>query len=376
MIYLDNCATTYPKPEEVYRALDQANRNLSFNSGRGEHQFSIQAADAIENVRTKLAGIVRQESSQVIFSPSATQALNQIIFGLEFNEGDTVYVSPFEHNSIVRPLKSIDGLRIEMIPFDPETWSLDEKELGRMFLAYPPKAVFVSEVSNVTGYRLPWEKIFSLSRSTDAVNILDASQSFRPGNQYDRSCDFIVFNGHKSLVGAMGTGGFINMNRITLRPFILGGTGSDSLSAMMPVSGPLRYEAGTQNTAAIASLDASIDWLKQHDQNRKEELGDNLAHSLQQIPGVVVYKPEKISTHGIVSFNLEGYQSSETAAILNTDFGIAVRGGYHCSPLVHSFIQSEKFGGTVRVSIGYFNTQEDIDAVVAAMTELSEEEGL
>lgn len=376
MIYLDNCATSYPKPEEVYLAIDQSSRSLSFNSGRGEYQASSKATESIDIARSKIAAIAGCTAHQVVFTASATQALNQIIFGLNLNRGDIVYVSPFEHNSIIRPLKSIEGLCLKVIPFNPQTWELDESALEKLFSKLPPKAVFVSEVSNVTGLRLPWEKIFALSRKYSSLNVLDASQSFRPGNLYESVCDFIVFNGHKSLLGPMGVGGFINRTMTPLLPYLFGGTGSDSLSPEMPKSMPLRYEAGTQNSMAIAALNTAIDWLFDHSEDTKIKLGDDLAFRLKQIPGVIVYQPKGIHTNGIVSFNLSGYLASETASILDSDFNIAVRGGYHCSPLVHEFIQSDEFGGTVRASFGYFNTQKDVDAVVNALSELSEEAGL
>ncbi|MDE5757202.1 MAG: aminotransferase class V-fold PLP-dependent enzyme, partial [Allobaculum sp.] len=324
--------------------------------------------------RQAIAQIAATSPENVVFSSTSTDALNTIIFGLSIQKGDTVYVSPFEHNSIIRPLKSGLNLSLQTIPFDPKTWELDVDKLKEMFELHPPKAVFISEVSNVTGFELPWTKIFALSKPYKAINILDASQSFAPDRYYaQKNISLLVFNGHKSLYGPIGVGGFIFLEPVALEPSRLGGTGSDSLSFQMPSYSPDRYEAGTHNVAAIATLKDSIGWLRKQDSSYKSLLGDTLLQQLRTIPGIHVYAPDNISTNGIVSFNLESYTASELAEILDQDFGLALRGGYHCSPLVHHFIQSEPFYGTVRASFSYFNTLQEVEKLVSALQALSEE---
>lgn len=374
MIYLDNCATTFPKPEVVYKKLDDYQRHKAFNAGRGSYIEAQEADQAILESRQAIAQIANTIPQNVVFSSSSTEALNTIIFGLSIQKGDTIYVSPFEHNSIIRPLKNRLDLSIQIIPFDPKTWQIDTEQLEKLFRTYPPKAVFLSEISNVTGFELPWAKIFALSKPYGAINVLDASQSFAPGRDYsEKDISLLVFNGHKSLYGPMGVGGFIFLEPISLIPSRLGGTGSDSLSEKMPAYSPDRYEAGTHNVPAIAALKDSIEWLKKQDFSYKNLLSDTLLQQIRTIPGVHVYVPKNMPTNGIVSFNLESYTASELAEILGQDFGLAVRGGYHCSPLVHSFIQSESFYGTVRASFGYFNTLEDVEKLVKALQILSEE---
>lgn len=376
MIYMDNSATTFPKPEAVYHEADKLNRETAFNAGRGSYPSALKAQNILDQARQKVADLAEADVDQVVFTSSATHALNQIIYGLGLKRGDTVYVSPFEHNSIIRPLKAIKGLNVEVLPFDPATWTFDEAKTNVMFKRRPPSAVFTSEVSNVTGYRLPWEAIFKLASLYGATTILDSSQSFGSEQADYTWADLVVFNGHKSLYGIMGVAGWINLSYFPLEPVYTGGTGTDSLSETMPQFGPERYEAGTHNIPAIGSLVPAIDWLKEQNSdhpNHKEELAEYLADNLRKIDSVTVYLPENIKSEGIVSFNLEGYTACELAEILAQDFGFALRSGYHCSPLVHDLIGSKPFLGTVRVSLGYFNTKNEIDQLLQALRELEEE---
>lgn len=373
MVYLDNSATTYPKPECVYSQLDNLQRNFSFNAGRGTYFGAEEAARLIEESRAAIAKIADTQPEKVIFTPTATDALNQIIFGLNLVPGDCVLVSPFEHNAIMRPLSAIDGIEIEVIPFNPDTWDLEEKELNKLLRLKRPKAVFISEVSNVTGYRLPMEKIFDACAQFGTVNVLDSSQAFSPGNSYQSLKAFIVFNGHKSLYGAMGAAGYINKSGYVLKQTKYGGTGSNGLSLFMPETIPPKYEPGSLNVPSIGILTTSIKWLKTINKSSKERLVSKLIIGLKNIQGVTVYLPDNVESEGIVSFNLEGYSASDVAEILWNDFKIAVRGGYHCAPLIHKFIGSENRGGTVRVSVGFLNSESDIDDLLEAVTELSEE---
>lgn len=373
MIYLDNSATTWPKPESVYLEADRLTREYAFNAGRGSHTCGRKAQSIVNSSRKALSKVAGCDSDKVVFTPSATMALNEIIFGIGLKPGDTVYISPFEHNSVVRPLHSLGYLNLEIIPFDSETWDLDETKLESMFRRNKPKAVLLSEVSNVTGYRLPWEKIFRLSNKFGSINILDASQSFDKKAYDDPNLDILVFNGHKSLYGIFGAAGFMNITGKELTPYIYGGTGSDSLNLEMPLGTPQKLEAGSLNLTAIGVLPEAINWLKKVDSSLKEDLASSLIEGLSCISGIEIYFPKRAVNEGIVSFNLEGYDSEELASILDQDFGICVRGGYHCAPLVHDFIGSDRFKGTVRASLSYFNKEQDINSLISAIKELSEE---
>lgn len=374
MIYLDNAATTFPKPECVYKALDLANRNLAFNAGRGSYKEAADACHLIDDTRKKVAGFVGRSADSVIFSSSATEALNQIIYGLPLMEGDTVVVSPFEHNAVSRPLYMLaktKGIKIEFIPFDKETWELDEESFQNLIAMKHPRAVFVSQISNVTGYLIPYEKIFKMTKEI-AFNVLDASQGYGivPINNPD-CIDYLVFAGHKSLYASFGIAGFIVMHKDSLNPVKAGGTGANSLSLEMEDRGPLKYEAGSPNIIAIAGLNASIDWLKSSDIFfHEQQLTISLLGKLEELSNIHVYKPERGKLFGIVSISVDGYSPEDVGTILYDEFGIAVRTGFHCAPFVHEFLGSKEQNGTVRLSLGAFSSEDDIILLLDALKTL------
>ena len=372
MIYFDNAATTYPKPEEVYKALNEANRSLAFNSGRGSYKEAKIASQIIDETREGIASFVDVPKEKVIFTTSSTEALNFIIFGLEWTEGDNVYVSPFEHNSIMRPLEEVRkkyGINIITIPFEKESWKLSE-DISDIFLLNRPKYIFCSSKSNVTGYKLPTEEIFELGKKYNSINILDASQSFGVDKTITKeNTDFIVFAGHKSLYASFGIAGFIKIYKQKLKSWIFGGTGSESLNLDMPEEEPIKYEAGSKNIVAIYGLHESIKWLKKIDVDEKEKmLFSYFCDKIKEVDKVITYLPKERSLcSGIISINIEGYQPEQVGEILEMDYNICVRTGYHCAPLIHDFIGSKDHYGTVRISMNYFNTYEEIDELIEAL---------
>lgn len=375
MIYLDNAATTYPKPENVYKTIDYANRNLAFNAGRGSYKEASAVSELIQSTRDKLASLVKGANANMVsFESSATEALNIIINGIGFKKGDTVYISPFEHNAVVRPLynlKNTIGINIEVLPFNQKTWDYDEKKANDMFLMNKPTACFVTHISNVSGYVLPFGVIFAQTKKYNCINILDCSQSLGVLNPVATNVDFVVFAGHKSLYATFGVAGFINIGNIKLQITKSGGTGSDSLNPYMPETGNTRYEAGSLNSVAIAGLNESIDWLLTNNVLEHERSITNyLVSQLKAIPKVKVFLPDGIDVLGIVSLSVDGYTPSDVGSILSEEFDICVRTGYHCSPFVHDFIDSASSLGTVRISIGAFTKKEEIDALCAALNTL------
>ena len=367
MIYLDNAATTFPKPKVVYDAVEYAMKNYSFNAGRGIYKPALNTFNMIDETRSKIAKLVNASKDQVIFSSSATEALNQIIYGMDFKDGDIVYISPFEHNAIVRTLQNTKAI-VKILPFDKKTWLLDDNLTKDQFTIYKPKAVFVSHISNVTGYELPYSKIFEIAHDVGAVTILDSAQGLGVYNVNPKNVDLLVFAGHKSLYAIFGIAGFINIGNINLYPIKIGGTGSDSLNIYMPEEMPSKYEAGSMNSVAIYALSRSIDFLNENNYSRKEEeLMIYLIKRLKNISKVKLCLPENIVTKGIISFNVEGYMADEVGMILSEDYGICVRTGYHCAPIIHDFLGDKEFGGTVRVSIGIFNTKEELDVLLNAI---------
>lgn len=375
MIYLDNSATTFPKPSCVYDALDYANRNLAFNAGRGNYKESNEASKIIDETRSAIAEFVNVDPRQVSFLSSATEALNLIIIGLGLEDGDCVYITPFEHNAIVRPLYNVKkhvDIEIITLPFNRDTWKPDISKIDEMFAIKKPRAIFVSQLSNVTGLLIDYESIFKLGKQYQCATILDSAQSFGIKNPKLTYVDYCVFAGHKSLYASFGIAGIISEKYKELNIVKSGGNGSDSLNHDMPLSGHERLEAGSPNIVAIYGLLQSTKWLKTNDVYLHEKnLTEYLLKSLESLDKVVIYRPISYDNLlGIVSINVEGYSSDEVASILSDEFEISVRSGYHCSPFVHGFIESNRFKGTVRISLGAFNTKDDIDKLVFALKTL------
>lgn len=381
MIYLDNAATTFPKPEEVYKAVEEIQRKNAVNAGRGTYTAARTAENIISSVRNKLAELTGCSYRDcVVLSPSATIAMNQVINGLSWRKDSKVYITPFEHNAVVRTIRrmaDIYGFEIIVLPFNGKTHEINEQKMLNMFALKHPDVIFVNHISNVTGTILPAKKIFEAAKKYNAVTILDASQSLGLLECDVRimPVDFIVFAGHKNLYSHIGAGGFICSGDIKLNTFITGGTGSDSLNTDMPDGCPAKYEAGSHDILSIASLNASLDWLISTGVDKiylhKKELTDYMIEKLGKLQGINMYLPENSENHiAIVSFTHNEYLPNELAEILDMDFDIAVRSGYHCAPYVHGLIGTEKGGGTVRVSIGYFNTKNDIDRLVDAINEI------
>lgn len=380
MIYLDNAATTFPKSENVYNIMDWIARNRCVNAGRGGYKWAREATKLIDDTRNELLKLLQISTQRdVIFTPSATLALNQIIFGLEWDQFKNIYVTPFEHNAIMRPLHKISemyGIKIHIIPFIQESWELDTVQLEKDFSINNPDYIFMSHMSNVTGYILPCEQVIEMAYKYKSVNIIDCSQSLGtiPISKSVLEADFLVFAGHKSLYGPMGIGGFIAKKDNQLNNVILGGTGTESLNLDMPKSGTSRYEVASYNIQAIAGLLEAIKWIEEQGTaiyEHKKELTNYLINELKNNSCVTVYLPEDMDRHcGIVSFTADEWNADDIGLVLDEDFDIAVRTGYHCSPLIHDFIGTREYLGTVRVSLGFFNTKDDIDKLIKAINEI------
>ena len=351
-IYLDNAATTFPKPEVVYKAVDKFLREECVNAGRGAYKLAQNATNLIDETRKLLLGLINSsENDKVILTPSATIATNQLLRGLEWSEIKNVYVSPFEHNAIMRTLHSlqkVNEFNINIIPFDNISFELDEDELRVMFSKMTPDLIVMSHVSNVTGYILPIKRCHEMAKQYNPIHIVDCAQSLglvevNIKNEFSE-CDFIIFAGHKSLYGIFGIGGFIALNnKIRLNEVITGGTGSDSTNLDMPSDSELYYEAGSYNMQAIAGLNAALKWIKKIGVNEiylhKKELTKQLIEGLQNIDGIEIYIPGNLEKHiGVVSFNLNAYLPEDIGKILSDEFNIAVRTGHHCAPMIGKFL--------------------------------------
>lgn len=418
-IYFDNAATTYPKSERVYRAIEEANRHLAVNAGRGSYRLAKKAASVIEETRKNILKLAKaEEVAEVVFTPSATLACNQVLGGLFWKKENTVYVTPYEHNAVMRVLHLLQqqyGFQIEELAIIPETLQLDMEKIKYQFGKRPPNVVVMSQVSNVTGYIVPWEEIAREAQKYEPVVIMDGSQGFGlvPVQLKNTPVDFYIFAGHKTLYGPLGVGGYINNRGKTLKHLLAGGTGSDSLNLQMSED-TAGYEPGSHNIVAIAGLleatreilekETSVKeellqeelveerqqqeglWQKkfQQDLRREQELRQYLEEKLSKIPGVILYlgkcEQEKESIvkervveerTGIVPMNIEGYKAADVGMVLDEDYNIAVRTGYHCAPLIHKYLKDEDYAGVVRISLGKFNTKEEIDYLVKAVEEIA-----
>ena len=370
MIYFDNAATSYPKPEVVYDAVNKAMKEYSFNAGRGSYEAANKVHLMINETRQKIADLVYVDGNDVVFTSSATESLNNIIYGLNLSKGDNVYVSPFEHNAIIRTLYSI-GIEPILLPFDKETWEFDEQKALSQMIINKPKAVIISHISNVTGFELPYNTIFNLSKKFDAVNVLDSAQGFGIHPIDKKDVDFIVFAGHKSLHAIFGIAGYIRCSKVKLSKYKVGGTGSDSLNLNMPDSFPSGFEAGSPNSVGIYAIYAAIDFLNSAKFDIIEHnLTKYFLEKICDLKNIIVYLPKDYCSRGIISFNMVGYTADEVGDILANDYNICVRTGYHCAPYIHEFIDSIKYSGTVRVSFNGFNKYEEIDSLIDALKEL------
>lgn len=380
MIYLDNAATTFPKPECVYDRVNTVQRTIAVNVGRGGYRAATEAMRIVDETRALMAALTAADGPEcVVFTSSATIAANEIILGLEWDTYKTIYVTPFEHNAIARPLYRICdqyGIELRQIPFDAGTQALQEEELARMFALHPPDYVFLNHVSNVTGLVISIDVIARLAKKYDALVVVDASQSLGlvPVSLNGSPIDFLIFAGHKNLYASWGIGGFICNCAYSLKPVLSGGTGSDSLNLRMSDGFPGGFESGSPNIIAIASLNESLRWINRiglrNIAEKKIALASRLIEGLVAA-GAALYLPGDRAAHtSAVSFNIPGYLANEAGVILSEDFDIAVRTGYHCAPFVHTLLNTTSTQGTVRASVSYFNTEADIDQLTAAVKEL------
>lgn len=380
MIYLDNAATTFPKPESVYVAMDKINRAGAVNAGRGSYKLAQSASRLISDLKTRLRLLVHVDASTaVVLSPSITIAMNQIVNGLGLRQNAVVYVSPYEHNAVARSLYDLSKrqkLIIKELPLD-DSLEIDIEKMKYEFSKDKPEAVFCTHVSNVTGYILPVEEIFRESKKHGSINVLDSAQSL--GLIEVRAdlmdVDLIGFAGHKTLYGPFGIGGFINVSAVPLNTFITGGTGSDSLNLEMPLGNEARYESSSPNIVAIAGLNAALECLDQKvNFNQEYEMTSYLIEQLGSIREVKIFLPSNLEKHvGIVSILIEGFNSEDIGTILDEDFDIAVRTGYHCAPYIHKYLKDASSLGTVRIGISQFTTKDEIDILIKALKEIVDE---
>lgn len=380
IIYLDNAATTFPKPACVYETADHFYRHYGGNAGRGGNPLARAGARLLAETRAQLAAWLGAPSpQQVIFTASATQALNLAIFGVDLHPGDTVYASPFEHNSVLRPLEHLRqtrGARVQQIPFARRTYACQLDKLAADFQAASPALVCVTQASNVCGVMPPVMEIARLAKEANphAVVVVDGAQTagLYPLPLADHLIDALIFSGHKSLYGPYGVAGLVLASNWQPPPLLFGGTGTVSESIEMPADLPSAYEAGSHNIWAIAGLQAALGWLQETGceaiVDHTLQLAWQLRDGLVNLPGLEIHIPPKeTSWCGILSFTAEVATPQAIEATLGAQ-DIAVRAGLHCAPWAHQWLGTIEQGGTVRVSGARQNQLRDIETLLEVVT--------
>lgn len=378
--YFDNAATTFPKPEQVYDFADRAYRSIGVNTGRGDYSLAADAGGIVKGCRDRLKQLLDCKGKQVVFTASATDALNRILLGVTLREGDAVYLSPFEHNAVTRTvyhLKKAVGIEVLEIPFDRVTLLFDEQRMRDMFEERPPALVCITHASNVCGAVLPVKDIALAAKRAGAITVIDMSQTagLVPIRLGLEEIDFAVFAGHKTLYAPFGIGGFICKTvESRLKPVLFGGNGVNSLEQDMPSDIRLMEEIGSQNLYAIAGLYASTGWLLENEGCAAEAESANrnrLLETLRSHHNINIVADEmECERIGVVSCLFNGYSPDEIGTVLN-ELGVSARTGLHCAPSAHRFLGTLP-AGAVRFSVSALTDDADFMALERALNYIEE----
>ena len=372
IIYLDTAATTYPKPLSVYRAVDECMREHGGNPGRGTHTLALRAAEKIYDCREELANFFDAPSPEsIVFTYNTTYALNMAIKA-HLTHGSHVLISDIEHNSVLRPVHECANRGFCTYDIFP-TSEGDDAVIASILQRIKPntRMLVCNHISNIGSRCLPIKRIGEICHAHNILLIVDGAQSAgtMPISIKNDGIDILCVPGHKGLYGPQGTGVMIVSPDLQSQTFVEGGSGIHSLELNMPLFLPERHEAGTLATPNIAGLLSGLKWVKQHSVDKIAKEEQQLSHIaqkwLEEIPGVTVYRMSN-SVTGTFCFNINQKTAQKTGEALN-DYGICVRPGLHCAPLAHKSLGTGALGA-VRVSIGAFNTLDDI-ATLCNVTE-------
>lgn len=382
-IYLDNAATSFPKPAPVYEAVVSFLRSNGGAAGRGAHSKADSAARTIQQCRERTARLLNAESlDRIAFTFNCTDSLNLLLRGI-LKQGDHVITSRLEHNSVLRPLTDLQmqkDVTVDYLDFDPATGLLDVGALEELLKSRPTRLVVLSHASNVLGTVQPIQQLAQVAHQHAALFLLDAAQTVGhlPLDCRQLNVDFLAAAGHKGMLGPLGTGivyvreglesGLTNVRS--------GGTGTTSEQIRQPQTMPARLESGNMNGPGLAGLNAAVQWLLEQDLGKLHEKAAAQCHALgtalRELPGVRILAPESGRQNvGIVSFVIDELDAADVAAILDQSFGIQCRAGLHCAPLCHQHLQTDAIGGAVRLSPGPFTTDEQVDATVDALKQIA-----
>jgi cysteine desulfurase family protein len=380
LIYLDNGATSFPKPEEVYTYMDHFYRHYGVNPGRSGYDLCLEAGSVVDGTRKLMTDFFNGTNpDRLIFSYNSTEALNLAIWGL-LQKGDHAITTTVEHNSVLRPLYHLfkyHGVELDHIQFD-ENGFVNPDDFKKKFKKNT-KLVVVNHGSNVIGTVQPVKEIGFLCREHNIHFLIDASQTAGkvPIDVQDMNVDLVAFTGHKSLLGPTGIGGLYVNEGVDIRHTRAGGTGVRSAVQTHLFEYPFRLEYGTGNIVGIAGLNAGVKWLQgkglDHIHRHEMKLTEMLRDGLKEIEGVILYCQDDLANHiAVLCFNIEGMEALNTGTMLDVDYNIATRTGLHCAPLVHEQLGTVDIHGAVRFGVGPFNTEEHIKNSIEAVREIAE----
>lgn len=380
MIYLDNAATTYPKPEIVYKTMDTFYRTQGANPGRSGHRMAMAAEKEVEDARATVAQLFGiQDPRRLILTFNATDAINMGIKGF-LKPGDHAITTFLEHNAVSRALHGLEkraGITVTKVKNSQEGF-VDPVDI-RNAITSKTRLIVMTHAPNVLGTIQPIREIGRIARENNIMFMVDAAQTAGVCEIDVHECgiDMLAFTGHKGPLGPTGTGGLYVGDRLTLEPWREGGTGFEAASLSQPEELPFRLESGTPNTVGIAGLRAGIEYvvskgiatIRAHEQH----LTNKIIQAIQHDQRFVLYGTTDITKKvGILSMNVKGFKPQEIGAILDQSFQIAVRPGLHCAPFAHQMIGTFP-DGTVRISPGCFNTEDDIDQLITALMKIANE---
>lgn len=381
-LYFDNAATSFPKPEAVYRAVESQMRHVGVSIGRGGYGRAVTGAAMLTRCRSRLAELFRAEGPErFIFGYNGTDVLNQALHGL-LKEGDRVLTTALEHNSVRRPLRDLQdrlGVQVVVAAATPlGTVTIDEFQRK---LECRPRLVVITHASNVSGALLPISEMVALAKQSGSLLLLDASQSAGhiPIDLRQTPIDLLACSGHKGLLGPLGTGVLYLRPGMEdfVRPIRQGGTGSASEDELQPKLLPDRYESGNHNALGLAGLEAGVEYVLEQTPTRihqhESQLVAEFFDGLSGVEGARIHGPGPSESRvGVMSVTLDGWDPHDLSAILDEQFGIEARAGLHCSPGAHQALGTFQDGGTLRFSVGAFTTSAEIQQLVEALRSIAE----
>ncbi len=381
LIYFDNAATSWPKPEQVYSFMMGFYRATGVNPGRSGFDLAIEAGSLLDRLRLRLTrffGGDEDTPERLCFGYNATDALNLIVYGT-LGQGDHVITTNLEHNSVIRPINHLvrdKGVEATFVPFDGNGF-VDPDDIGKA-IRPTTRLVIVNHGSNVIGTIQPVKEIGRICRERGVTFAIDTTQTAGvvPIDMKAMNVDLLAFTGHKALMGTTGIGGLCVRKHVHLHQTRAGGTGVDSIHPYHLEEYPWRMEFGTPNMLGVASLWAGQDWLDQQGVEnihaREMGLATRLIDGLRLIEGVRLYCCDTLENHlSTFMINIDGLDAGDVGMMLDVDHNIATRTGLHCAPLVHRQLGTVAIHGGVRFSIGAFNTQEQVDKAIAAVAAIA-----